>query len=155
MVSPSQERLDQQYMQQALSLAETAGLAGEVPVGAVVVLNEKVVGTGMNCCVTNHDPSGHAEVVALKSAAQAIGNFRLDGATLYVSLEPCLMCCGALLQARISRLVCGAREQRTGAVVSIHDSLRVTGVEPHVAVTEGVYAEESLKLLRQFFESLR
>jgi len=155
MVSPSQKRSDEHFMQQALGLAQAAEKLGEVPVGAVVVMNNKSIGTGMNQCVTDHDPSAHAEVLALKSAAGAIKNYRLDGATLYVTLEPCLMCCGALLQARISRLVFGAREPRTGAVVSIHESLRLAGVEPHVAVTEGVMAEESLKLLKQFFKTLR
>jgi tRNA(adenine34) deaminase len=155
MVSPNQQSLDQQYMLQALRLAETAGQSGEVPVGAVVVKNGESIGSGMNRCVMDHDPSAHAEVQALRAAAKAVRNFRLDGATLYVTLEPCLMCCGALLQSRIARVVFGAREPRTGAVVSMHDSLRVAGVEPHIAVTEGICAEESLKLLARFFKTLR
>jgi tRNA(adenine34) deaminase len=155
MVSPSQTRLDQQFMMQALSLAEAAGQGSEVPVGAVVVMNNKSIGSGMNRCVMDHDPSAHAEVLALKSAAKAIQNYRLDGATLYVTLEPCLMCCGALLQARIARLVFGAREPRTGGVCSIHESLSLPGVEPHVAVTEGIYAEKASELLRVFFKRLR
>lgn len=155
MVSPSQKRSDQHYMLQALRLAETAGQRGEVPVGAVVVLKDKCIGLGMNRCAMDNDPSAHAEVLALRNAAKTMQNFRLDGATLYVTLEPCLMCCGALLQARVSRLVFGAREPRTGGVVSIHESLRLPGVIPHVAVSEGVYADEASALLSAFFIQLR
>ena len=142
-------------MGRALELAEAAAAAGEIPVGAVVVLSDSIIGEGRNRCVEDKDPSGHAEILALKAAAKEVGSFRIDGATLYVTLEPCLMCCGAVLQSRVSRLVFGAREPRTGAVVSIHDSLRVAGVEPHVAVTEGVFADESANILKQFFEALR
>ncbi len=142
-------------MGRALELAEEAAAAGEIPVGAVVVLSGSIIGEGRNRCVEDKDPSGHAEILALKAAAKEVGSFRIDGATLYVTLEPCLMCCGAVLQSRVSRLVFGAREPRTGAVVSIHDSLRVAGVEPHVAVTEGVFADESANILKQFFEALR
>jgi len=155
MVSPKQQLLDQQFMRQSLKLAELAGQEGEVPVGALVVLDGSVLGQGYNCCVGDHDPFGHAEVVALKAAAKARGSYRLDGATLYVTLEPCLMCSGALLQARIARLVFGATEPRTGAVVSIHESLRLAGVEPHVAISGGVLAEESSQLLSRFFEERR
>lgn len=155
MVSPNQKRLDQHHMMEALRLAEAAGQSGEVPVGAVVVMNNEPIGSGMNRCVMDHDPSAHAEVQALKSAAKVIQNFRLDGATLYVTLEPCLMCCGALLQARIARLVFGAREPRTGGVCSIHESLNLPGVEPHIAVSEGIYADEASNLLRVFFKQLR
>jgi len=155
MVSPDQQLIDRQFMMKALVLAELAGQEGEVPVGALVVLNGVTQGEGRNCCVANCDPSGHAEIVALKNAAAKQGFYRLDGSTLYVTLEPCLMCCGALLQSRVSRLVFGAREPRTGAIVSIHESLRVAGVEPHVAISEGVMAEESSNLMGRFFKSLR
>ena len=155
MVALNQQRLDSLYMRRALELAEEAAAAGEIPVGAVVVLSDSIIGEGRNRCVEDKDPSGHAEILALKAAAKSVGSFRVDGATLYVSLEPCLMCCGAVLQSRVSRLVFGAREPRTGAVVSIHDSLRVAGVEPHVAVTEGVLADESTNMLKQFFQELR
>lgn len=155
MVSPNQQELDRRYMLKALQLAESAGQSGEVPVGSIVVLNNEIIGNGMNRCVMDHDPSAHAEVQALRQAAKTARNFRLDGATLYVTLEPCLMCCGALLQSRIARLVFGAREPRTGGVVSIHESLNLPGVEPHVAVTEGVYAEEALALMRAFFQQIR
>ena len=155
MVSPNQLKLDKRYMLEALRLAEVAGQSDEVPVGSVVVMNNEIIGSGMNRCVIDHDPSAHAEVQALRAAAKRIQNFRLDGATLYVSLEPCLMCCGALLQSRISRLVFGAREARTGAVVSIHEALTLPGVEPHISVTEGIYAEEACELLRIFFRRRR
>jgi len=155
MTSPLQQKTDERYMQQALLLASEADLLNEVPVGAIVVLDDQIVGKGFNRCVTDSDPSGHAEIVALRQAAARMDSFRLDGATLYVTLEPCLMCCGALLQARIQRLVFGAREPRTGAVVSVHEALRLPRVDHHVAITEGVLASESSTLLKQFFEPLR
>jgi len=155
MVSPQQQQLDQRYMLEALELAAEAGEAGEIPVGAIVVRDDIVLGRGRNCCVADQDPTGHAEIVALRAASKASGGFRLDGATLYVTLEPCLMCSGALLQSRISRLVYGAREPKTGAIVSIHDSLRVSGVEHHISVTECVCEDDSKLLLGQFFRSRR
>ncbi len=155
MTSVNQQHIDAHYMAQALELAQRAGELGEVPVGALLVLGDAILGYGYNRCVTDHDPSAHAEVMALREGARTLQCSRLDGATLYVTLEPCLMCCGALLQARISRLVFGAREPRTGGVVSIHDSLRLQGVEHHIAVTEGVAAEEAAVLMRTFFQRLR
>jgi len=155
MISLNQQRVDQRYMSQALDLARRAGECGEVPVGAVVVMDNAVVGSGFNRCVTDHDPSAHAEVLALKAAAQILKSFRLDGASLYVTLEPCLMCCGALLQARVGRLVFGARQPRTGAVVSIHEALRLPGIDHHVAVSEGVCATHASALMQEFFHKLR
>ncbi len=155
MISIIQQRIDAHHMAQALELAQCADDSGEVPVGAVLVLDGKVLGRGYNRCVTDHDPSAHAEVMALREAALALQCSRLDGATLYVTLEPCLMCCGALLQARIARLVFGAREPRTGGVVSIHDSLRLPGVDHHIAVTEGVAVDEAKALMQSFFQRLR
>lgn len=142
-------------MQQAMSLARSAASCAEVPVGCVVVINDQVVGRGSNRCLLDHDPSAHAEVIAVRQAAKTMGSARLDGATLYVTLEPCLMCCGVLLQARIARLVFGAREPRTGAVVSIHEALRLPGVDHHVALTEGIGAEQATQLLRSFFRQRR
>lgn len=142
-------------MGEALRLARSAGEQGEVPVGALVVRDGELLGTGMNRCVMDHDPSAHAEVLALRNAARGAENFRLDGATLYVTLEPCLMCCGALLQARVSRLVFGARQPRTGAVVSIHEALRLPGVDHHIAISEGIHASEAASLLSEFFQQLR
>ena len=155
MISINQQRIDAHYMAQALELAQCAVDSGEVPVGALLVLDGKVLGRGYNRCVTDHDPSAHAEVMALREAALVLQCSRLDRATLYVTLEPCLMCCGALLQARIARVVFGAREPRTGGVVSIHDSLRLPGVDHHIAVTEGVAADEATALMRSFFQRLR
>jgi len=154
-LSPNQQRVDAAYMAQALQLARQAGELGEVPVGAVVVLNGHILGTGMNRCVIDHDPSAHAEVLALRDAGKQAGSYRLDKATLYVTLEPCLMCCGALLQARIARLVFGAREPKTGGVVSIHEALRLPGVDHHVAIAEGVQAADSIALLTEFFQRRR
>ena len=142
-------------MAHALQFAQKALGINEVPVGALIVLNEQVIGAAENRCVNDCDPSAHAEVIAMRQAGMATRNFRLDGATLYVTLEPCLMCCGALLQARIARLVFGAREPRTGGVVSIHDSLRIPGVIHHVNITEGILAERSSELLHEFFEQRR
>lgn len=138
-------------MQQALVLARQASDADEVPVGALAVLDDKVIGSGSNRCAMDHDPSAHAEIVAMREAARHREDFRLDGLTLYVTLEPCLMCCGALLQARVSRLVFAAREPRTGGVVSIHEALRLPGVLHHVAVTEGILVEEAVSLMHEYF----
>ncbi len=142
-------------MAEALCLAENAAAMDEVPVGALVVLDGQVIGKGYNRCVSNNDPSAHAEIMALREAAMHLENFRLDGATLYVTLEPCLMCCGALLQGRIARLVYGAREPRTGAVVSVHECLRAVGVDHHVAICEGILLDQSAELLKQFFNTKR
>lgn len=151
------ERLarDERFMREALALADAAARAGEVPVGALVVADGEVRGRGRNRSLADHDPSAHAEVVALREAAAATGHFRLDGATLYVTVEPCLMCCGALLQARVARLVFGAREPRTGAVVSVFDALMAHGQSHHVAIEEGVLAADCAARMRAFFESLR
>ena len=142
-------------MDLALELARQAYAMNEVPVGALVVLDERVLSEAHNRCIVDTDPCAHAEVIALRQAAASHNNYRLEGATLYVTLEPCLMCCGALLQSRIQRLVYGAREPRTGAVVSVHDSLRVAGVTHHIAITEGIRADESKQLLNRFFETRR
>ncbi len=155
MISANQQRIDECYMSQALTLAADAAALGEVPVGALIVRDDQVLGTGMNRCVTDHDPCAHAEVLALRSGAKTLQSARLDDATLYVTIEPCLMCCGALLQARVARLVFGAREPRTGGVVSIHDALRLSGVEHHVALSEGVLADQAAELMQAFFKQLR
>lgn len=143
-------------MREALGLACEALAADEVPVGAVVTLDGKILGRGYNRTRTDRDPTGHAEVIALREAARAVGSARLDGATLYVTLEPCLMCCGALLEARVQRLVFGAREPRTGAVLSAFETLMPAGRSGHrVAITEGPCAQDSAALLARFFESRR
>jgi tRNA(adenine34) deaminase len=142
-------------MRRALELAARAGAEGEVPVGAVVVLEGRIVGQGFNRPIRAQDPSAHAEIVALRSAAAQTGNYRLTGADLYVTIEPCLMCAGALIHARIARLVFGAREPRAGAVVSTLRALDLPHLNHRVEVVEGVLAEEAGELLRTFFASRR
>ena len=150
-----QEQIDIDFMQRALQLAQQAAQAGEVPVGALVVQNNKIIGEGHNQTITGVDPSAHAEVIALRQAARAIANHRLTGATLYVTLEPCLMCCGCLQHARVDRLVFAAREPRTGAVVSVNESLADPNVMHHISVVEGVLADECAQLLKRFFQNRR
>jgi tRNA(adenine34) deaminase len=146
---------DEQYMREALDLAARGGALGEVPVGAVVVVGGTIVGRGWNCPIERHDPTAHAEILALREAAAAAGNYRLVGATLYCTLEPCVMCAGALVAARVERLVFGTRDLRFGGVRSkfrIADS----GTLNHtVAIVEGVLAVECVELLRGFFEERR
>lgn len=142
-------------MAEALRLARQAYAIDEVPVGAAVVLDGEIIGKGFNRCVSDNDPSAHAEVLALREAGASQKQFRLDGATMYVTLEPCLMCCGALLQARIARLVYSVREPRTGAVVSVHECLRQQGVDHHIAISEGALSTYSEVLLKEFFKSRR
>ncbi len=146
---------DEQYMREALSLAARAAERGEVPVGAVVVMGGAIAGRGWNSPIARHDPTAHAEIMALREAAAAAGNYRLTGATLYCTLEPCAMCAGALVAARVERLVFGTRDLRFGGVRSkfrIADS----GTLNHtVAIIEGVLAVECVELLRGFFEERR
>lgn len=142
-------------MEEALREAVQALALGEVPVGAIVVHDGQIVGRGHNRSLTDCDPSAHAEVIALRQAAAALGHYRLDDAVLYVTLEPCLMCCGALLQSRIARLVFAAREPRTGAVLSQFDALMSAGHSHHIAISEGPLADESTALLQRFFRERR
>lgn len=151
----AQQQIDIGFMRKALSLAEAASTSNEVPVGAVVVLNGTVIGTAFNQTISACDPSAHAEVLALRTAAQQISNHRLTGSTLYVTLEPCLMCCGCLQHARVDRLVYGAREPRTGAVVSVNEALADPNALHRVAVTDGVLADECAALLKHFFHRRR
>jgi tRNA(adenine34) deaminase len=150
-----QQSLDRQFMLEALQLADQAAALGEVPVGAVVVQGNGVIGRGHNQSLASCDPTAHAEVIALRDAARQSNNFRLDGSTLYVTIEPCLMCCGALLQARITRLVFGAREPRTGAVVSTFDTLMAPAQTHHVAITEGVMQQACVERIQRFFTDKR
>jgi len=146
---------DLHCMQQALAMAETGLAAGEVPVGAVVVYHDDIIARAYNRTRSDTDPTGHAELVALREASLSVNSARLDGATLYVTIEPCVMCAGALLQARIQRLVFGAREPRTGGVVSIADTLMNPSNTHHVAITEGVLAEPAAALMQRFFRHRR
>ncbi len=142
-------------MREALAEARLAMVAGEVPVGAVVVKNCQVIATGRNAPVDGHDPTAHAEIVALRAAAKALGNYRLDGCTLYVTLEPCAMCSGAMLHARLDAVVYGAAEPKTGAAGSVIDLFAEPRLNHQTQVTGGVLAEESRGLLQEFFGQRR
>lgn len=146
---------DECFMHRALGLAREADALGEVPVGAVVVLNGDVVGEGYNCPITSNDPTAHAEVQALRAAAQTLGNYRLPGSTLYVTLEPCMMCAGAILHARVARVVFGARDPKTGACGSVVDVFAEAKLNHHAAVIGGVLADECGQQLRDFFARRR
>ncbi len=149
-------RSDEFYMHRALDQAHLAMAAGEVPVGAVVVDAEgEIVGVGHNAPLSSCDPSGHAEVRALRDAGQRLGNYRLEGCTLYVTLEPCMMCTGTMVHARIQRLVYAAAEPRAGMVESKANLLAQPWFNHHVDVTGGVLAAQASKLLKQFFADKR
>lgn len=139
----------------ALEQARKAEAAGEVPVGAVVVKDGAVIGTGFNAPITRHDPTAHAEIQALRDAANRLGNYRLPGCELYVTLEPCAMCVGAMLHARIARLVYGASDPKTGACGSVVNLFAEAGLNHHAVLTPGVLAEECGALLREFFAAKR
>lgn len=150
--------MDQQhirYMEAALEQARMAGSLGEVPVGAVIVLDGAIVGRGFNAPISRHDPTAHAEVAALRDAAQRLGNYRLPGCTLYVTLEPCAMCAGAIMHARIATVVFGARDPKTGACGSVVDLFSEARLNHHAEVVEGVLAEECGALLSSFFAARR
>jgi tRNA(adenine34) deaminase len=146
---------DTEFMRAALEEARAAGVRGEVPVGAVLVANNKIVARGGNRTITDCDPSAHAEVVTLRQAAKTIGNYRLLGTALYVTIEPCAMCAGALVQARIARLVYGADDVKGGAVRSCFSVLDHPRLNHRVEVVSGVLAEESVALLQNFFGTRR
>ena len=144
-----------QFMANALALARAARDAGEVPIGAVVVLNGEVVGRGFNQPISSGDPTAHAEMVAIRDAARQIGNYRLTGATLYVTIEPCLMCVGACVHARIGTVVFGAPEPRTGALESTVRAGDLPGHNHRFDVVSGVRAEEARELMQEFFKARR
>ncbi len=146
---------DEVFMREALALARQAGVSGEVPVGAVVVKDGAVVGRGYNRPVASRDPTAHAEVMALRGAAERIGNYRLADCILYVTLEPCAMCAGAIMNARISRLVYGAADPKSGACGSVVDLFAEIRLNYHTTVVGGVMAEEAAKLLQDFFSARR
>lgn len=147
--------LDAQYMREALRLAREGAAAGEVPVGAVVERDGAIIGRGWNSPIARHDPTAHAEILALRAAAESIGNYRLQGATLYCTLEPCVMCAGALVASRLSRLVFGARDLRFGGVRSKFQVADSDVLNHRVAIVEGVLGAECAELLREFFEARR
>jgi len=146
---------DYDFMAMALDLAREAESAGEVPVGAVVVLEDRVIGRGRNAPIERDDPTAHAEILALREAAAAIGNYRLEGATLYVTVEPCVMCAGAAVNARISRVVFGARDLRFGGVRSKFQVADSELLNHRVVVTEGVLGAECAGLMQKFFAPRR
>ena len=143
------------YMHDALELASQSQAAGEVPIGAVVVKDGEIVGRGFNAPISRHDPSAHAEMMALRDAAQRLGNYRLVGCELFVTLEPCLMCAGAIMHARIARLVYGANDPKTGACGSVLDVFAERRLNHHAEVTGGVLAEECGAMLSNFFAMRR
>ncbi len=142
-------------MQQAISLAEFASEQEEVPVGAVVVLEDKIIGKGWNQPVSNHDPSAHAEIIALRDAAKNVKNYRLVNTTLYVTLEPCLMCVGAMLHARVKRMVFGAYDPKTGAAGSVFNVLEESKNNHSIEVQGGVLETQSAAMLQEFFRARR
>lgn len=146
---------DLQFMRQALALAESAARAGEVPVGAVLVREGRIIATGSNRPIATHDPCAHAEIVALREGAREMGNYRLPGLTLYVTLEPCVMCAGAIIHARLERVVFGAPDPKTGAAGSVFDIFGSGQVNHRVVVEGGILAQESSTLLQAFFRARR
>lgn len=151
----SQLEIDLHWMRHALSLAERARAEGEVPVGAVLIKDGQAIGEGWNRPIADHDPSAHAEMVALRAAAGALGNYRLLDTTLYVTLEPCVMCAGAIVHARVSRIVFGAGDPKTGAAGGAVDIFAAPFVNHRVVVEGGVMAEECGRLLTAFFKERR
>lgn len=149
------ENLEEKYIKRAIELAKQAETYGEIPVGAVVVLNGKIIGEGFNKRESKFDISSHAEIEALKSAEKSIGNWRLDGAELYVTLEPCLMCAGAILQSRLSKVVFGSYDEKDGAIVSNYYVYDSPSVHERPLVYGGVMKEECDSLLKDFFASKR
>jgi tRNA(adenine34) deaminase len=146
---------DEDWMAEALALARSARDRGEVPVGAVVVRDGAIVGRGGNAPIADSDPTAHAEIGALREAGRALGNYRLPGCALYVTIEPCAMCAGAILHARIARVGFGARDPKTGACGSVVDLFAVAQLNHHATVTGGVLADECGGLLSEFFAARR
>jgi tRNA(adenine34) deaminase len=146
---------DEQWMAHALTLASAAAARGEVPVGAIVVCDDAIVGRGGNAPIAGNDPTAHAEIAALREAAATLRNYRLPGCALYVTLEPCAMCAGAIMHARLARLVFGARDPKTGACGSVIDLFSEQRLNHHTRVTAGVAADDCARLLTQFFAARR
>ncbi len=143
------------WMSKALALAEKARQLGEVPVGAVLIKNDQIVGQGFNQPIANHDPTAHAEIIALRNAGQHLSNYRLVDTTLYVTLEPCAMCAMAMIHARVKRIVFATKEPRTGAAGSLYQLLQHAGHNHQVEVIEGVLQQQSSTLLTEFFKARR
>lgn len=151
----SSSETDLMFMNEALALAREAGSLGEVPVGAIVVCAGEIVGRGYNRPIMANDPTAHAEVMALRAAGQALGNYRMPGCTLYVTLEPCAMCSGAIQHARIARVVFGARDPKTGACGSVTDLFAEARLNHHATVESGLLEADCGRLLSDFFAARR
>ena len=147
--------LDEKFMRAARAEAMVAASVGEIPVGAVVVQNGEAIGAGLNRSIQDADPTAHAEIVAIRAAAQAEQNYRLSGATIYVTLEPCAMCVGAMIQARIARLVFGAYDEKAGAAGSVFDLADNRQLNHRMEVNGGLQDQECAAMLKKFFESRR
>lgn len=154
-MSDSMPDADRRWMQRAIELAERAREEGEVPVGAVVVRDGNLIGEGWNRPIAAQDASAHAEIQAIRAAGAALGNYRLGGCTLYVTLEPCAMCAGAMVHARVERLVFGAPDPKTGAAGSVFDIVRTPALNHQLLVESGVMGEACGELLREFFRARR
>lgn len=148
-------KTNEEWMQHALTLAEQAARHGEVPVGAVVVLNNEIIGEGFNQPISTSDPTAHAEIIALRNAAKKIGNYRLNDATLFVTIEPCLMCAGSLVHARIKKVVFGASEPKAGAIISAHNVLDSAKLNHAVEYQGGVLSAECSYIISEFFKNKR
>lgn len=146
---------DEDYMRAAMEQALQAGACDEVPVGAIVVLDGEIVGRGFNQPIGRHDPTAHAEIMALRDAGKRLGNYRLPGCELFVTLEPCAMCSGAIMHARIARVVYGARDPKTGVAGSVLDLFAETRLNHHAAIEGGVLADECGRMLSSFFAARR
>ena len=146
---------DEDFLREALELAKDAERGGEVPVGALVVMDGRVIGRGRNSPIARNDPTAHSEIIALREAGAATGNYRLEGATMYATLEPCVMCAGALVAARVSRLVFGARDLRFGGVRSKFRLADSEVLNHRVEIVEGVLGAECAELIQRFFSSRR
>ena len=154
-LATEQKVIDQHYMLQALDLAKLAAQADEVPVGAIVVKDGVIIGRGSNAPISSHDPTAHAEITAMRDAAKHLKNYRLVGCTLYVTLEPCAMCSGAIQHARIARLVFGANDPKTGACGSVVNLMAEAKLNHHTEITGGVMATECGATLSEFFKARR
>ena len=146
---------DAEWMSAAIALAEAAHARGEVPVGAIVVCDGRIVGRGGNAPIARNDPTAHAEIIALREAAAALGNYRLPGCELYATIEPCAMCAGAIIHARLARLVYGAADPKTGACGSVIDLFAKRELNHHTRVERGVAGERCAALLSRFFAARR
>ncbi|MFT6734005.1 MAG: tRNA(adenine34) deaminase [Polaribacter sp.] len=146
---------DLDWMEKALVLAELAEKQGEVPVGAILVKDNEIIGQGYNQPILNHDPSAHAEIIALREAGQKIQNYRIINSTMYVTLEPCAMCAMAMVHARVSKIVFATKEPRTGAGGSLYQLLQHTGHNHQVEIVEGVLQKQSSEMLKRFFKAKR